>query len=426
LLLDLSPKPKRMRATTYVQLSIMMFLNFFIWGSWFVTMGTYLTKLGVEDKNIGLAYGTQALGAIVAPFIIGAIADRFFSAQKILGVLHIIGAALLYYITTLNDFTAFYPILLVYMILFMPTLALVNSVSFRQLTSPEKQFSYIRLWGTVGWIVAGLVISWLDWDAKNTLVNTFQLAAIMSAILGLYSFTLPKTPPPKAGAKVSFAEIIGLDAIGLLKNKNFLVFFISSMLICIPLAFYYQHTNLFLTELKVEDPTGKMTMGQMSEAIFLFLMPLFFARLGVKKMLLIGMAAWVLRYLLFAYGDPGPGIWMLYGGIILHGICYDFFFVTGQIYTDEQAGERIRSSAQGMITLATYGLGMLVGFWIAGIIAQNYALPDKTHEWKYIWLIPAGIAMLVLLIFGIFFKDKRKEYITERDADRGLAESPIT
>jgi nucleoside transporter len=365
-----------MRITTYVRLSVMMFLNFFIWGAWFVTMGTYLSSVpGVTDVQIGLAYGTQALGAIIAPFVIGAIADRFFSAQKILGFLHLVGAALMYYISTVSDFSTFYPILLVYMILFMPTLALVNAVSFRQISNAEKQFAYIRLWGTVGWIVAGVLIGLLAWEQEKSLVNTFRLAAAVSLVLGLYSFTLPNTPPPKAGTKTSFGEIIGLDAIGLLKDRNFFVFFLSSLLICIPLAFYYQHTNLFLNEIGVERAAFKMTYGQISETLFLFLMPLFFVRLGVKKMLLIGMAAWVIRYLLFAYGDTGNGMWMLYGGIILHGICYDFFFVTGQIYTDERAGERIRSSAQGMITLATYGVGMLIGFWVAGLVADPQALP---------------------------------------------------
>ncbi|MBD0332594.1 MAG: MFS transporter, partial [Chitinophagaceae bacterium] len=255
-----------MKLTTRLQLSAMMFLNFFVWGAWFVTMGTYLkTQLNASDVNVGLAYGTQALGAIAAPFIIGLIADKFFAAQKILGVLHLIGAALMYYISTVDNFSSFYPGLLVYMILFMPTLALVNAVSFKQLQSPEKEFSNIRVWGTIGWIVAGLIIGWLAWEQRNTLVNTFRLASILSAVLGLFSFFLPNTPPPKAGSKTTIGEIIGLDAIGLLKDRNFLIFFIASLLICIPLAFYYQETNIFLNELKVPRAAGKMTFGQMSE-----------------------------------------------------------------------------------------------------------------------------------------------------------------
>ena len=401
-----------MKITTRIQLSLMMFLEFFIWGGWFVTLGTYLKSLpGTTDIQVGIAFGTQALGAIIAPFIIGLIADRFFPAQRILAVLHLAGAGLLYYASTRPDFEGIYPLILIYMILFMPTLALVNAVSFKQISSPEKEFAYIRVFGTIGWIIAGLIIGWLAWEKNGTLINTFRLAAISSLVLGLFSFTLPNTPPPKAGTKASFREIIGLDAIGLLKDTNFLIFFVCSILICIPLAFYYQETNIFLNELKVEGAAGKMSMGQMSEMIFMFLMPLFFTRFGVKKMLLFGMGAWVIRYLLFGFGDAGSGMWMLYIGIILHGICYDFFFVTGQIYTDERAGERIRSSAQGMITLATYGVGMLIGFWFAGFIAEKYSLGQDVHNWKNIWLIPAGIAFVVLLIFIILFKDPRKKEI---------------
>ena len=416
-----------MRLSTRIQLSLMMFLNFFIWGAWFVTMGTYLkTTLNASDLNIGSAYGTQALGAIAAPFIIGLIADKYFSAQKILGVLHLAGAGLMYYLSTLSDFSSFYPVLLVYMILFMPTLALVNSVSFKQMTRPDKEFAYVRVWGTVGWIVAGFSIGWLAWENKDSLGNTFRLAAAMSLVLGLFSFTLPNTPPPKANTKTTFSEIVGLDALSLLKDRNFLVFFLASLLICIPLAFYYQETNLFLNEIGVERAAGKMALGQVSETLFLFLMPFFFARLGVKWMLLIGMAAWVLRYICFGYGDTGNGMWLLYAGIILHGICYDFFFVTGQIYTDERAGERIRSSAQGMITLATYGVGMLIGFWIAGMIAEKYATTGG-HDWKTIWLIPAGIAGFVLLFFALLFSEKkRRKSITEAEAEKGLAQTPIT
>ena len=397
-----------MKLATRVQLSVMMFLEFFIWGGWFVTMGTYLSKtLQATDIQNGLAYGTQSLGAIIAPFIIGLIADRFFPAQKILGVLHLAGAALLYYVSTVDNFSDFYAPLLGYMILYMPTLALVNSVSFKQLTNPEKEFSSIRVWGTIGWIVAGLIIGWLAWEQKGSLVNTFRLTAALSAVLGVFSFTLPNTPPAAAGSKITMREIIGLDALSLLKDKSFLIFFLSSMLICIPLAFYYQETNKFLNELNVSGAAAKMSMGQMSEMVFMVLMPLFFRKLGIKKMLLLGMLAWVIRYLLFGFGDAGSGVSLLYIGIILHGICYDFFFVTGQIYTDERAGEKIRSSAQGMITLATYGVGMLIGFWFAGIISEHFKTADG-HDWKNIWMVPAAIAAAVTLLFLVFFKDPKK------------------
>lgn len=397
-----------MKLAIRLQLSAMMFLNFFVWGAWFVTMGTFLKSIpGVTDVQVGLAYGTQSLGAIIAPFIIGLIADRYFAAQKILGVLHLAGGALMYYLSGVNNFSAFYPVLLIYMILYMPTLALVNAVSFKQMHDPEKQFSNVRVWGTIGWIAAGLIIAWLSWEQKKSLSNTFLLSSVVSFVLGLSSFFLPSTPPVNAGGRTSVRDIIGLDALKLLKDKNFLVFFMASLLICIPLAFYYQETNLFLNELNVDKAAGKMALGQVSETLFLFLMPLFFVRLGVKKMLLIGMAAWAVRYTLFAFGDTGSGMWMLYTGIIFHGICYDFFFVTGHIYTNERAGERIRSSAQGMITLATYGVGMLIGFWFAGLVAEKYAVPGG-HIWKSIWLIPAGIAFIVLILFAIFFSAKKQ------------------
>lgn len=403
-----------MKTTTYLQLALMMFLNFFVWGIWFVTMGTYLgTRLGATGIEIGMAYGTQSLGAIIAPFVIGLIADKYFAAQRILGILHLAGAVLMYLISQETGFNGFYPYLLVYMIIYMPTLALVNSISFKQLSNPEKQFSNIRVWGTIGWIAAGLLIGWMALEKNGTLEQTFKVASLVSLVLGIYSFTLPHTPPPKAGTSTDLGQIIGLDSLRLLKDKNFLIFFLASLLICIPLAFYYQETNIFLNEAGVSNAASKMTLGQMSETLFLFLMPFFFVRLGIKKMLLIGMLAWVVRYLLFGFGDAGSGMWLLYGGIILHGICYDFFFVTGQIYTDQKAGEKIRSSAQGMITLATYGVGMLVGFWLAGLIAEQYKT-NQGHDWTSIWMIPAAISALILVAFLLFFKDPSAENKTSQ------------
>jgi nucleoside transporter len=395
-----------MTVTTRVKLSTMMFLEFFIWGAWFVTMGTYLTKtLSATGVQNGNAYATQSWGAIIAPFIIGLIADRFFSAQKVLGILHLTGAALLYYITTVPNFEGFFPIILAYMIVYMPTLALVNSVSFRQMTNPSKEFPPIRILGTAGWIVAGLTIGWLGWEQSNSLVLTFKMAAIASLILGLLSFTLPSTPPAKKGQKTTMSDIMGLDSLGLLKNRSYLIFFLSSIAICIPLAFYYNFTNPFLNEVGMKAAAGKQSMGQISELVFMALMPLFFVRLGVKKMLAVGMLAWVLRYIFFAYGDTGANYWMLIAGIVMHGICYDFFFVTGQIYTDNLAGERFKSAAQGFITLATYGVGMLIGSYISGPIVDKFKVSETAHNWTTIWLIPAGIAAFVFLVFIIFFKD---------------------
>jgi nucleoside transporter len=387
----------------------MMFLEFFIWGAWFVTMGTFLAQsLKASGADTGLAYGTQSWGAIIAPFIIGLIADRFFNAERILGVLHLIGAALMWYLASAPSFGQFYPVLLVYMILYMPTLALVNSISFRQMTNPEKQFPSVRVLGTIGWIVAGLIIGWLGWEQAGTLENTFKMTAIASGILGVMSFTLPKTPPPKAGQNVSLSDILGLDALGMLKNKNYLIFFLASVAVCIPLAFYYSFANVFLNELKINAAASIMSLGQMSEVVFMLIMPYMFVRLGVKRMLIIGMAAWILRYVLFAWGDPGQGFWMLILGILLHGICYDFFFVTGQIYTDNLAGEKFKSAAQGLITLATYGIGMLIGFYISGQVADANLLAENQHNWNGIWLVPAGIAGAVLLLFALLFRDAKK------------------
>ncbi|WP_342645292.1 nucleoside permease [Mucilaginibacter sp. CSA2-8R] len=396
-----------MTASVKIKLSVMMFLEFFIWGAWFVTLGTYLlTNLKTSATEVGVAYLTQSIGAIVAPFIIGLIADKYFSAQKILGVLHLIGGALLWLSSTAADFSAFYPYVLLYMIVYMPTLALVNSISFRQMTNPSKEFPPIRVLGTLGWIVAGFAIGWLGWEKTGSLALTLKTASIASFILGLFSFTLPATPPVKKEQATSLSDILGLDAIRLLKNRSYLVFFLASVAICVPLAFYYNFTNPFLNEVGMQGAAGKQAFGQVSELIFMALMPLFFVRLGVKKMLAVGMLAWVLRYVFFAYGNIESNYWMLIMGIVMHGICYDFFFVTGQIYTDNLAGERFKSAAQGFITLATYGVGMLIGFSISGPIVDSYKTGANAHNWQQIWLIPAGIAAVVLVLFLLLFKER--------------------
>ncbi|GGW37882.1 nucleoside permease [Arenibacter certesii] len=400
------------------QLSTMMFLEFFIWGGWFVTLGTFLgNNLNATGAETAMAFSTQSWGAIIAPFIIGLIADRYFNAERILGILHLLGAVLMYQMYTAVDFAAFYPYVLGYMIVYMPTLALVNSISFHQMKNPAKEFSFVRVFGTIGWIVAGLVISFVFvWDSEaaragGLLRNTFLMVAIASAVLGLFSFTLPKTPPKVSNSeKPSISEILGLDALTLLKDRNFLIFFVSSILICIPLAFYYQNANPFLSEIGMENPTGKMTIGQGSEVLFMLLLPYFFRKFGFKKTLMAGMLAWTVRYFLFAFGDAGDQAYMLIIGIALHGICYDFFFVSGQIYTDSKAGERYKSAAQGLITLATYGVGMLIGFWVAGVITDSYIVSDGIHSWVDIWTFPAIFAFGVMILFTIFFKNEEVEY----------------
>jgi nucleoside transporter len=387
-------------------------------------MGTFLdSDLAASGSQISLAYLTQSLGAIAAPLIIGLIADQFFSAQKVLGILHLAGAGLLYLASTMSTFGGFFPVILAYMILFMPTLALVNSVSFRQMTNPEKQFPAVRVLGTIGWIVAGVIIGWLAWEQDAQLSQTFRMAAVASLALGVFSFMLPATPPTHRGEHASVRDMLGLEALGLLRDRSYLVFFLSSIAICIPLAFYYNFTNLFLNEEGVRSAAAVQSLGQVSEVLFLLLMPFLLLRLGVKITLAVGMAAWALRYVFFSLGDGGSLFWLLLLGIVLHGICYDFFFVAGQIYTDKFAGARFRSAAQGLITLATYGVGILIGSLVAGPVVDRFVTADG-HDWNQIWIIPAAIAAVVLVLFLIFFKDRRHEEVTVLDASMTTLEAP--
>ena len=398
-----------------IQLSFMMFLQFFIWGGWFVTLGTFLgNNLNATGGQIAMAFSTQSWGAIIAPFFIGLIADRYFNAEKILGILHLLGSGLLLLMSQTNVFSVFYLYVFIYMLLYMPTLALVNSVSFNQMKDTASEFPLIRTFGTIGWIISGVVISYVfSWDTQNSITsgalsNTFKMVALASLILGAFSFSLPKTPPYGNDQKsFSIKSALGWDALKLLKGRNFLLFFIASVLICIPLAFYYQQANPFLVELGMNNPTAKMALGQVSEVLFMLLLPTFFIRFGFKKTIMVGMMAWVVRYLLFAYGDVGEKAYMLIIGILLHGICYDFFFVSGQIYTDFKAGEKVKSAAQGLITLATYGVGMLIGFWIAGKVSDAFLIQTGQHDWDTIWKFPALFALGVFLLFLLIFKNEK-------------------
>ena len=393
-----------------VQLSLLMFFQFFIWGAWFVTMGTFLSQeFNSSGSELSLAYETQSIGAIIAPFIIGLIADKYFAAQKVLGTIHLFGAFLLYNAGISENFSFFYPYILIYMLLYMPTLALANSVAFRQMKDPSKEFAPIRIFGSIGWIIAGLLIGYFSWESLNTLKNTFYMSSFISLILGVYSFTLPNTPPIiEKNKNKTISEIIGLDALKLLNDKAYLVFFIASILICIPLAFYYQHANQFLNEIGMEAAAAKMTLGQISEVLFLSLLPFFIKRFGFKSTLIFGILAWGLRYLLFSLGADGMNSWMLILGIILHGICYDFFFVSGQIYTNLKCKPEYKSSAQGLITLATYGLGMLIGFRIAGYLTDLYVINDG-HNWEKIWIQPSIFSFVILILFIFTFRNEQIE-----------------
>ncbi len=414
-----------MKLKTGILLSLMMFLQYYIWGAWYVTMGTYMgTVLKSTGGEIGLAYSAGAIATIISPFFVGMIADKFFAAQKIMGVLHLIGAALLFYATKVDN-QSFYWIILGYSLLYMPTIALSNSVAFAQMTDPGKQFPWIRVFGTLGWIVAGLIIAKLGIEKT---AGTFHVAAGISAVLGIISFILPNTPPKGAGTKTSFGSILGKDAFVMLKEKSYLIFFVAAVLICIPLSFYYGFANPFLNEVGLQNAAGKMTLGQMSEALFIIAIPFLFNKIGVKKMLILGMSAWVLRYICFAYGNMDVS-WMLYAGIILHGVCYDFFFVTGYMYTEKKAGEKIKNSAQSLFTFATYGVGMFIGTIYSGFVVDKYKIVTpflnsegkeiftkfthkrlvmETHHWDNIWIYPAAIAGAVLIAFIFSFKEKKE------------------
>lgn len=397
-------------SSTRIRLSAMMFIQYFIYGSWLVTLGTFLTKaLGASGTETGFAYSLPATAAILSPFLVGMIADRFFATEKVLAVLHLVGGAILYYATTQPAFAQFWPFFLVYTLCYMPTLALTNALAFDHMADPATEFPRIRVLGTIGFIAAGLAIGQLKADATAI---PLQIGAGASVLMAAFCLTLPHTPPHNAGKKLSVRDMLGLDALALMKDRSFAVFVLGSFLLCIPLQFYYTFTNVFLNEIGVQGAAAKMTLGQMSEIGFMLLMPFFFARLGIKKLLLIGMATWTLRYVLFAYGNATSGMWMLYLGILVHGVCYDFFFVTGQIYVDQQADIRIRAAAQGFIALVTLGAGQLIGSWLSGIVVDANkiagATPDAavTHNWTGIWIVPAIGALGVLLIFAALFKAK--------------------
>ncbi len=397
------------------KLSFLMFMEYFIWGAWYVTMGTYLFKnFNASAVQVGSSYANLSIAAIISPFFVGLIADRYFSAEKVLGFLHISGGIVLYYLSTIGVFDEFWWLILLYTVIYMPTMALANSISFHQIRDGGKEFPLIRVFGTLGWIVSGLGIGFAGLESSEL---TFRIAAIGSLVLGFFSFTLPSTPVKKNN-RANLASILGLDALVLFKSRSFIVFFLASIAICIPLSFYYSFTNSFLNDIGLENTAAKMTLGQVSELLFMLLIPILFRKLGVKKMIAIGILAWILRYLLFAYGNVGPDVWMLYLGIALHGVCYDFFFVTGQIYTDNRAGKSIKSAAQGMLTFATYGVGMLIGSYLSGILTEGFVSPAISsfgYDWNMVWIVPCVVSVLIFLLFTLFFKEKNAKNLPITD-----------
>jgi nucleoside transporter len=397
-----------MKLTTRIQLMLMMFLMFFTWGAWYGQMGKYLfTSLKASGDQIGSAYATFSIASIIAPFFVGMIADRFFSAQKVMGVLNLLGAGILYLLIQNQNPDTFFWYILAYTLTFAPNLALSSSIAMNQMQDPGKEFPAIRVLGTIAWIVVTNIIGWYGLGDK---VAIYQIAMFTSIIWGIFSFTLPDTPP-KATGKATISQILGTDAFVLFKDRSFFIFFISSVLVCIPLAFYYAHANLSLTESHMSNVENKMSLGQVSEVLFMLLIPFALQKFGIKKMLIVGLIAWIVRFVCFGNGDGISSEWILYLAIILHGVCYDFFFVTGQIYTDNKAGEKIKNSAQGLITLATYGIGMGIGSKLSGIVLEKYTITDAagvvSHNWNGVWMIPAGIAAVVLVLFIIFFNDKK-------------------
>ncbi|PZR36144.1 MAG: MFS transporter [Azospira oryzae] len=394
-----------MKPVVFTKLSVMMLLEYFVWGAWYVTMGTYMSEfLKSSGLQIGAAYSALAIATMISPFFIGLVADRYFAAQRIMGVLHLVGAALLFYATTITSNSTFYWIILIYSLLYMPTIALSNSIAFQQMTDPGKQFPWIRVFGTIGWIVAGILIGTLGIEKTP---STFHMAAIASGLLGLISFILPHTPPKDNPENTKASSALGAEAFVLFKDRPYLIFFIAAILVCIPLSFYYGFANLFLNEVGMNNAAGKMILGQVSEGIFILAIPFLFNSIGVKKMLLLGMVAWILRYIFFAFGNADVNLWMLYAGIVLHGICYDFFFVTGYMYTEKKAGAKIKNAAQGLFTFATYGVGMFIGTWFSGFTADYYKL-EGAYQWKQIWFVPAFIAVAVVIYFLLFFKEKKE------------------
>jgi nucleoside transporter len=409
-----TPPTRSMDMSVYVRLCVMMFLQFFVWGAWYVTASNYMTAQGFKGL-IPWAYSVSPIAAIVAPLFVGMIADRFFATERVLAVMHLVGAiaiGLAPLAAKSGGGWLFIGALLVHMLCYMPTINLTNTISFRNLTNQETQFPLVRVFGTAGWVIANWTVSGLKADQNQ---NQFYLTAAAGLALAVFSLALPHTPPPSKGKRVSAWELLGLDALSMLRSRPFLVFMICAFLICIPLAVYYAYANVFVQAAGEERVAIRMSWGQLAEIVFMFLMPLFFAALGVKWMLAVGMLAWVVRYGLFAAAAPSASMTLIMAGILLHGICYDFFFVTGFIYTDKRSPSEIRGQAQGLLVLVTYGLGMLVGAQLSGYIFGNMigtidpTTADALPVYQKFWLFPCIFAAVIFAIFVIFFRDDTKE-----------------
>jgi len=389
------------------RLRAMMFLQFFIWGAWYATAGNYMSEVGMTDA-IYWAYMASPIGAIVSPFFLGMVADRFFPVQKVMGVMHLLSGAFVFAapLVAEGEFVStplFLLLLLLHMLCYMPTVGLAMATAFHSLEDRERQFPHIRVLGTIGWIAAGFLVSFVLHADRTAL--PMQIAGVAGVLMGLYSFTLPNVPPPAAGRKVSFRDVVGVDAFRHLRSRSFNVFLLCLLLTSIPLATYYAYVPVFLNAADLADPAFKMTFGQMSEVVFLLLMPLFFARFGVKRVLLIGMTAWAVRYGLFAVGASYAAAWIILPGIMIHGICYGFVYVAGQIYIDKKAPVTIRAQAQGLFVLVTYGLGQGLGTLVAGWIFNRVVTGGTLPEWQIFWIVPLAFATVVTVVFALFFRE---------------------
>jgi nucleoside transporter len=392
-----------------VQLSMMMFLNYVVWGSWYVTLGTYLTAtLHFTGTETGAVFGTTALASMISPFFVGMIADKFFSTEKMLAALHFLGAALLYMVTQATSFGAVYGLMLAYCLCYFPTIALTNTLALKQMKDPGSQFPIIRMFGTIGWIAIGWVVGLLQVEKSPTM---FLLAAGASVAMGVYSLTLPHTPPAGKGEPVTVRTLLGLDALVMLKDRSYLVFIIAMILGCIPLTFYYSFTNAYLNEVGVVNAAGKMTLGQVSELVAMLLMPVIFRTMSVRAIIMLGLLSWSLRYGLLAYGNAGPGMWMFYLAILLHGVCFDFFFMTGQLYADQEAPGNLRVTAQGFLTFVTYGVGMFIGSLLSGVALDWFTSRvdgKEVHQWTSFWLSSAAGSAAILVMMALFFQSRRR------------------
>src|SRR6266550_3024188 len=402
-----------MQTRLKARLSVFMFLQYFIWGSWYVSMGTYLAKtLKFGGQEIGAAYGAFAIGSMISPFFVGLIADRYFASEKLLAALGILGGALMFALPSLTTFGVFYPVLIIYCASYVPTLALGNSLSLHHLADPKRDFPLVKTLSALGWIAGGVTLS-VSLKGEQSAVQ-FYLAGGASIALGLFSLTLPHTPPKKTGQNVSLGEVLGLDALALLKKPSFAIFIVCMFLICIPLYFYFVNMNMYVTELGWKYTAAKMSLAQVSDVIFLILLPLMLKKLGYKKTIFIGILAWVMRYFLLAgsVNQPAMGTALIFAAILLHGVCYDFLFIAGQLYVDDEANERMRGAAQGFIAFILWGIGNFIGSTLAGKSQAFHTLAQPqgpiAHDWHGIWIYPAWGAAAVLAIFLIFFRDPPK------------------